>query len=61
MVKVRSGSVFNVAVNVNTCTIENRFKYDTCSTRVIPNLGLMSASTLLINHMNVQFSLNIVV
>ena len=28
----RSGSIFTMAVNVNTCTIEKRFKCGTCGT-----------------------------
>ena len=39
--KVHSGSIFNMAVNVNTCTTEKRLKCDTCGTRFLCNLVLL--------------------
>ncbi|KAK2155802.1 hypothetical protein NP493_2041g00007 [Ridgeia piscesae] len=39
--QVHSGSIFNLAVNVNTCTIEKRLKCGTCGTRFLRNLVLL--------------------
>ena len=35
--QVRSGSIFTMAVNVNTCTIVKRIKCGTCGTRFFLN------------------------
>ena len=39
--QVHSGSIFNMAVNVNTCTIVKRFKCGTCGTRFLRNLVVL--------------------
>ena len=49
----RSGSIFNMAVNANTCTIGKRFKCDTCGFYAIYTYCSMTASILVRNHTNV--------